>query len=74
MRDKLAMDIIRGGIREFVYDADGPAFLKRELMGTGRSEFMIAHVEWCPINAFQEHLSYLSNVKSISLHTLELVL
>ena len=25
----------RGGIREFVNDADGPAFLERKLMGFG---------------------------------------
>ena len=31
----------RGGIRQFVNDADEPTFLERELMwmGTGRSEF-----------------------------------
>ena len=25
----------RGGVQEFVNDTDGPAFLKRELMGLG---------------------------------------
>jgi hypothetical protein len=41
----------------FVYDSDGPAFLKRKLVGYGttRSEIMIAHVDWCPF-MFQEHL------------------
>jgi hypothetical protein len=32
---KLAADMIRGGIREFVNDMDGPAFLERELMRLG---------------------------------------
>ena len=31
----LAADMVRGGIREFVNDMDGPAFLERELMGLG---------------------------------------
>ena len=34
-RFKLAMDMVEGGIREFVNDTDGPAFLKRELLGLG---------------------------------------
>ena len=29
---KLAVDIVGGDVREFVYDADGPAFLKGELV------------------------------------------
>ena len=27
--------MVGGSIRKFVYDADGPAFLKRELVGLG---------------------------------------
>ena len=27
--------MVRGGIREFVNDTDGPAFLERELVGLG---------------------------------------
>ena len=30
-----ATDVVGGSIRKFVYDADGPAFLERELMGLG---------------------------------------
>ena len=30
---KLVADIVTGRIWEFVYDMDGPAFLKRELVG-----------------------------------------
>ena len=30
---KLAKDMVEGGIREFVNDAERPAFLERELMG-----------------------------------------
>ena len=32
---KSVVDMIRGGIREFVYGMVGPAFLKREMMGFG---------------------------------------
>ena len=31
----LAADRVGGGIREFVYDMDGPTFLERELMRFG---------------------------------------
>ena len=30
---KLTADMVRAGIRKFVNDTDGPAFLERELMG-----------------------------------------
>ena len=30
---QLTAEMVRGGIREFVNNTDGPAFLKRELMG-----------------------------------------
>ena len=34
--------MVGGGIREFMNNVDGPAFLERELvgLGTGRSEFV----------------------------------
>ena len=32
---KLVADIVRDGFREFVSDANRPAFLERELMGLG---------------------------------------
>jgi hypothetical protein len=32
---KLVLDMVEDGVREFVYDMEGPAFLKRELMGFG---------------------------------------
>ena len=31
----LAADVVGGSIRKFMYDADGPAFLERELVGLG---------------------------------------
>ena len=34
-RFELAADMVGGGIRELMNDADGPAFLERELMGFG---------------------------------------
>ena len=68
---------VRGGIREFEYDIDKPAFLKGELVRFcvdrySRPEFMIAHVDQCP---FWEDLTLISNVKSIMFHiqVLELV-
>ena len=32
---KLAVDKIGRGISDFMYDADGPAFLKKKLVGVG---------------------------------------
>jgi hypothetical protein len=32
---KLVADMVRGGIREFLNDVDGPAFLERELIFLG---------------------------------------
>ena len=31
----LTVDVVGGGIREFVDDTNGPAFLERELVGLG---------------------------------------
>ena len=36
-------DIVRGSIREFVNNADGPAFLERTLMGLGVDEYVRVH-------------------------------
>ena len=53
----LAVDMVGGGIREFVNDTDGPAFLENELrwfwMGTSRSVFTTVKVEWCPFTRFE---------------------
>ena len=54
---KLVTDMVRDGIREFVNDADTPTFLKRKLVGfdmvgTGRSELKIAHLDQCPFMHF----------------------
>ena len=32
---KLTADMVGGCVRQFMYDVDGPAFLKRELVGIG---------------------------------------
>ena len=50
--------MVGGGVREFVYDADEPAFLKRNWwdlvwIGTSRSEFMIKQVVQCPFIHFK---------------------
>ena len=44
---KLMVDMVTGGIREFVYDMDGTAFLKKKLVGFGvdRSNNMITYVD-----------------------------
>ena len=34
-RFMLAVDVVGGGIREFMNNADGPPFLERELVGLG---------------------------------------
>ena len=71
---KLAVDIVGDGVREFVYDVDGPrTFLKREevtfgWIGTSRSELTILHMEQSSF--IQTHFS---NVKSIIFCTLELI-
>ena len=36
---KLAVGMVGGGVRELVYDADRPAFLKRELVGFGVNRY-----------------------------------
>ena len=45
--------MVGGGIQEFVDDTDGPAFLERELMGTGRSEFTTLPVDRCLFTRFE---------------------
>ena len=35
LRFMLAVDVVGDGIREFVNNTDGPAFLERELVGLG---------------------------------------
>ena len=50
--------MVRGGIREFVNDMDGPAFLERELIGlnvggTDKSEFTTLQVDRCPFLHFE---------------------
>ena len=39
LKYKLATDMIRDGIQEFVIDVDGPAFLERKLMELGVDEY-----------------------------------
>ena len=57
-RFMLAADVVGGGIREFVNNTDGPAFLGRELMGLGvdgygRSEFTTMQVERYPFTCLE---------------------
>ena len=39
-RFMLAVDVVGGSIRKFVYDTDGPAFLERQLVGLGVGGFL----------------------------------
>ena len=69
--------MVRGVIRDFVNDADGP-FLERELMGLGVDGYRQVRVSDrasgpVPINPFREHLTCFPNVKSFTFFTLELV-
>ena len=53
---KLVADMVGRGIKLFVNDMDGPAFLERELMGLGvdgRSEFMSMQVDRCSFTHFE---------------------
>ena len=70
--------MVGGGIWEIVYDTDKPTFLKRELVGFGMDGYLWARVHdrtsgLMPIHMFQEHLTYFSNVKSITFHKIDLV-
>jgi hypothetical protein len=50
---ELAVDIVGGGIREFLNDADRPVFLERELMGFSVSELKTVQVDRCPLIHFK---------------------
>ena len=59
---ELAADVVGGGIWEFMNNADGPAFLERELVGLGVDGYRQVRV--CdrasgpvPIHTFREYLS-----------------
>ena len=66
----LVVNVLGGGIREFVNDTDGPAFLEMELVGLGVDgyQWVRVHDRACgtvPIYTFREHLTRFSNVKSL---------
>ena len=70
--------MVGDGIWEFMNNADGPAFLERELVGLGVDGYRWVRVRdrasgTVPINTFREHLTYFSKVKSFTFFTLELV-
>ena len=70
--------MVGGAVMEYVYDADRPGFLKRELMGFGVDGYQNVRVHDCTnglvtIHIFREHLTCFSNVKSIKFGTLQLV-
>ena len=54
------------GVREFMYDVDGPAFLKKDLVWIDTSSQRSRSYKWTvPSHTFWEHLTYFSNVKGI---------
>ena len=66
----LATNVVGGGIWEFMNNADGPAFLERELVGLGVDGYRLVRVRdhasgTVPIYMFREHLTHFSNVKSL---------
>jgi hypothetical protein len=70
--------VVGGGTREFMNNADGPAFLERELVGLGVNGYRQVRVRdrasgTVPIHTFREHLNCSPNVKSFTFFTLELV-
>ena len=64
--------MVGSGIWEFMDNADGPAFLERELVGLGVDGYRQVRVRDCasgpvPIHTFREHLTCFPNVKSFTI-------
>ena len=75
MHFKLQMDMVKGGVRKFVYDADRPAVLKEDLAGLcvdGNWEIWVGGCgsEVVSIYAIGGRAAGFFNVKSITLSTL----
>ena len=72
------MNVVRGGIWQFVYDTNRPAFLERGLVGLGVNGNWQVWVRYCggevvSIHMVREGTPGFSNVKSITFSTLKLV-
>ena len=75
---KLAANVIRGGVWQFVYDTNRPAFLERDLVGFGVNGNLQIWVRYSGgevvfIHMVREGMAGFSNVKSIIYSTLKLV-
>ena len=75
---KLAANVVRGGIWQFVYDTNRPAFLEGDLVGFCMNDNCQIWVRYCcgetvSIHTVGKETACFSNVKSIKLSTLKLV-
>ena len=75
---KLAANLVRSGVWQFVYDTNRPAFLERDLMGLGVNGNWQDWVQYSGGEAVSIHMvrkgtAGFSNVKSITYGTLKLV-
>ena len=71
-------NVVRGGIRQFVYDTNRSAFLERRLVGLGVNGNWQVRVRYCGGEVVSIHMVRkgtvgFSNVKSITYSTLKLV-
>ena len=75
---KLPANVVRGGVWQFVYDTNRPAFLERDLVGLGVNGNWQVWVQYCGgeavfIHTVRKGMAGFSNVKSITYSTLKLV-
>ena len=75
---KLAVNVVRVGVWQFVYDTSRPAFLEKDLVGLGVNGNWQVWVQYCGGEAVSIHMVRkgtvgFSNVKSITFSTLKLV-
>ena len=62
--------MVRSGIREFVYDIDVTAFLKRNavVIGIGNSEFTNVQEDWCQFTVLRAANPFLQHKEHCTLH------
>ena len=75
---KLAVNVVRGGAWQFVYDTNRPAFLERDQVGFSVNGNSYVWVRYCggevvSIHMVRKEMAGFSNVKSITFNTLKVV-
>ena len=75
---KLVANVVWGGVWQFVYDTNRPAFLERDLVGLYVNGNWQVWVRYCggetvSIHKIRRGVAGLSNVKRFTLSTLKLV-